>query len=246
MYRSGGSQGHRTARSHPLHFSDVFKRLTEEPGFSRFDAGRQVESDPAPKSYIRLRPEPRYSADVGCGHADCLYSASSSRTLSTTYTTAEEQPAIKARIAQTAHRNKEEQKIEAEEQGARLASQLKWEQPLPQPKWAPLVEEPPVQGFWHQRPDCISALASRRSTWNTPTISGFEYVSPPSSSLSQAKPARISYTYRNHPLSEEKTPARMVDRTKSTSNRKGPTFIRRDANGNLQSERCLNGECRNR
>jgi len=246
MYRSSGSQGHRTARSRSLHFLDDFERLAEEQGFSRFHAGRQVESDPAPRSYIRLRPGPRYSADVGCGYADSLCSASSSRTLSTTCTTAEEQPAMKARIAQTAQRYKEEQKTKAEEQGARLASQLKWEQPLSQPKWAPLVKEPSFQRLWHQRPDCISASASRRSTWNTPTSSGFEYVSPPSSSLGQAEPASISYTYHNPPFSEQTPPALMVGRTKSTSNRKGPTFIRRNANGNLQSERCLNGECRNR
>lgn len=244
MYRSSGSPGYRTPRSRASSVQDSSERLTGEQGFSRFDAGRQFESDQSPKSYIRLRPDRRYSWGTDNGYASSINSARSSKISSTTYTSADERPSLEAMIAEAVRRDREEQKMKAREGETEFASQLERERPLPQLVYAPLVEGPPIEKPWHQPPKGTSAPASRRSIRSISTISGPEYIPLPSSSYSRAAPASTSYTYRHKLVSKQAPPARTVNRTKSMTNRKRSTFITRDANDNLQSERCLNGKCR--
>jgi len=240
MYRSDGSQGYRTPRSRASHVQDSFERLTGEQAFSTFDAGRQFESGQAPKSYTRLRPDSRYLWGTDSGYASSVHSARSSKISSTTYTSAGERPSVKATTTEAVRRDREEQKIKAQEGGTESASQLGRERPLPLLECSPLVGEEP----WHQHPKGTSASASRRSTRSIWTISDLDIHRQHQADI--VEPSRLvpAVLTRRIRFSKQAPPARTANRTKSTGNHKGSTFITRDAHGNLRSERCLNGKCR--
>lgn len=233
MYWSNGTQRDRPPRSRASHVQDSFERLTGERGFSRFDAGRQFESDQAPKSYIRSRPNTQYSRGSNSGFANSASSSRSSKISCTTYTSADERASLKARTAEAVRRDREEQ-----EGGTKFASYFKRGRLLPLTERSPLIEEP-----WDQHSNGKSASASRGPTRSTQTISDHDVRSTTPSSHSQGQTPSASFSGQKNWISKQAPSARTVDQTKSMANRKGPTFITRDANGNLQSERCLSGKC---
>lgn len=161
---------------------------------------------------------------------------------SATYVSSNELPSLEAKIAQAVRSDREEQKMKVEKEGVRLASALKRVRSLPGPRYALPTEEirqeiPRRTHTWTSRPPSRCASVSSGLGYIPSQIQRvpWEQGSMPQTSGRMLDDAQEGHKYEYvHHHFHHLVLARAAG--------KGPISINRNANGDLQFERCLEGK----